>query len=134
MTNSNRTKGRNVSKRILSIGQCTFDAGSIADMIRTNFRAEVSDASSAREALERLQQDHFDLVLINRVLDADGSSGLDIVKQIKSNAATLDTPVMIVSNHEDAQQAAVAAGAEWGFGKAALNARATIAVLERFLG
>jgi two-component system chemotaxis response regulator CheY len=108
-------------KRVLSIGQCFADHGSIARTLQRHFGAEVVGADGAAEALDRLRRESFDLVLVNRRLDADGSSGVDIVKQIKAGEQLRQLPVMLVSNYEDAQNDAVAAGALPGFGKAALG-------------
>ena len=76
----------------------------------------------------------YDLILINRLMDADGSPGMDILSTLKSDSATKDVPVMIVSNYADAQDAAVAAGAVKGFGKSALNADSTKEALAKYLG
>jgi hypothetical protein len=43
-------------------------------------------------------------------------------------------PVMLVSNFEDAQQQAIKAGAERGFGKGALTAASTEELLKTHLG
>ena len=74
-----------------------------------------------RRRLAALHQQPFDLVLVNRVLDADGSAGLDVVEQIKTDTNLRELPVMLVSNYEDAQRQAVEKGALPGFGKATLG-------------
>jgi CheY-like chemotaxis protein len=108
-------------KRILSVGQCMADHGSISGTLRRLFAAEVVPADSAAEALAELQKHSFDLVLVNRVLDSDGSSGLEVIRQLKTDDRAKDVPVMLVSNYEDAQHQAVQAGALPGFGKSALG-------------
>ena len=45
-----------------------------------------------------LRAGEFDLVLVNRVLDADGSSGLDLIRAIKADPDLANVPVMLVSN------------------------------------
>jgi len=62
-----------------------------------------------------------DLPILNHVLDADHSPGLEVIRQIKATPANAKTPIMMVSNFENAQQEAVALGAVPGFGKAALS-------------
>ena len=109
------------SPRVLSIGQCFADHSAIARTLQRHFAAEVVGADSPTEALECLRQQHFDLVLVNRILDADHSSGLEVIGQLKSADATQQLPVMLVSNYDDAQQQAVDAGALPGFGKSALG-------------
>src|SRR4051812_11463028 len=103
-------------KRVLSVGQCSADHGSISRTLRAAFGAEVVSAHSAGEAVEQVSQEKFALVLVNRVLDADGSSGLELVRRLAA-----EVPVMLVSNYADAQAEAVAAGAVPGFGKASLG-------------
>jgi hypothetical protein len=73
-------------------------------------------------------------VLINRVLDADGTSGMDILKSIRLNEAWDTLPVMLVSNYPEWQQSAIAAGALPGFGKAELNRAETREKLAAVLG
>jgi two-component system chemotaxis response regulator CheY len=108
-------------KRVLSIGQCGADHGAIAHTLQRHFAAEVVAAEDGLDAWPRLKGESFDLVLVNRLLDADGSSGLEIIKDLKSDEALRGLPVMLVSNLEDAQEDAIQAGAEKGFGKAALG-------------
>ena len=50
-------------------------------------------------------------------LDEDYSDGIEILKQIKADPATAEVPVMLVTNYDEHQQAAVAEGALYGFGK-----------------
>ena len=58
---------------------------------------------------------------------------MDVLNSLKSQPATADTPTMVISNFEDAQTAAVEAGAVPGFGKAALNSGETTTVLAKYL-
>ena len=122
------------ARRILSIGQCTADQGAIARALQQTFLAEVVPASTADEALLLLGQELFALVLVNRILDADGSEGLDVIRRIKADEKLASVPVMLVSNHEEVQTQAVKAGAVAGFGKAALRQPQTLARLKPFLG
>lgn len=108
-------------KRVLSVGQCGPDHGSITRFFKQHFDVEILTADLPADTQRQLTDHAVDLVLINRKLDADYSDGMDILRAIKSNPATAEIPVMIVSNFEDAQHAAVAAGAIHGIGKAELN-------------
>jgi two-component system chemotaxis response regulator CheY len=121
-------------KRVLSVGQCGADHGGISRTLRQAFGAEVVAAHSAAEALQQLQHGEYALVLVNRVLDWDGSSGVDVVRAVKQHEALRQVPVMLVSNYEDAQEEAVAAGAEPGFGKAALGRPEMLGRVRPFLG
>ena len=120
-------------KRVLSVGQCMADHGGISRTLLQAFGAEVVPADSIDEALTRLRLNEFALVLVNRVFDADGSSGLDLIKKIKADAAPGSVPVMLVSNHADAQAQAVAAGAAPGFGKSALGRPVMLECVKPFL-
>jgi CheY-like chemotaxis protein len=120
-------------KRILSVGQCAADHGSIARAVVRHFDAQVVPVDTSDEALNRLRDEAFDLVLVNRVFDADGDSGVKLVQQIKAEEPIRQVPVMLVSNYDDAQREAVQAGAVHGFGKAALGDPQTIDRLKTYL-
>src|SRR5262249_19532861 len=110
--------------RVLSVGQCMADHGSISHLLG-DLGAEAVAAHSAAEAVERLRQGPFALVLVNRVFDADGGSGLDLIRALKADEQLRAVPVMLVSNYPDAQAEAEAAGAATGFGKAGLHSAQT---------
>jgi two-component system chemotaxis response regulator CheY len=112
-------------KRVLSIGQCGPDHYSISWILRQHFSAEVVPARNAAEAFALLKKGPFDLILVNRILDADHSSGLELIKQLKTTAAE-QAPIMLVSNLPAAQQQATAHGAIPGFGKDELTDDALI--------
>jgi two-component system chemotaxis response regulator CheY len=69
------------------------------------------------DTLEQLKGGRFDLVLVNRKLDADYSDGIEIIRQIKADREIAEVPVMLVTNYLEHQDAAIAAGAMPGFGK-----------------
>ncbi len=120
-------------KRVLSIGQCGADHGAIARTLHRQFAADVVPAEDWDDALPHLRHEPFDLVLVNRLLDVNGSAGLEIIKKLKANEELRRLPVMLVSNLDDAQEEAIQAGAEKGFGKASLGQPATLERLRRFL-
>jgi two-component system chemotaxis response regulator CheY len=121
------------TKRVLSVGQCAMDGGSILRMLSSTFGVEVKAADTARQALALLETEQFSLVLVNRVFDADGGSGQELIRAIKAAPATRAVPVMLVSNFPEAQDEAVASGAIPGFGKAALNQPETAERLKALL-
>jgi len=104
-------------KRVLSIGQCGPDHYSISWVLRQHFSADVVPARNALEAFDLLKKGPYDLILVNRILDADHSSGLELIKKLKTTPSAEQTPVMLVSNLAPAQQQATALGAVPGFGK-----------------
>ena len=73
-------------------------------------------------------------MLINRVLDADQTYGLEIIKQVKADQKLAATAVMLVSNYDDSQSEAVRVGALPGFGKASLGQPAMLARVRQILG
>jgi CheY-like chemotaxis protein len=122
-----------MSKRVLDVGNCGFDHGSLARMVENEFGAKAIAAHDAEEALRKARSGEYALVVVNRVLDSDGSSGLDIIESLKSDPATKDLPVMMITNYPDHQAKAVAAGAEAGFGKSTLHEPTTRERLAKYL-
>jgi len=110
--------------KILDVGQCGFDGPRMARLWREALEAEVERADTGDEAAELLASQDYDLVLVNRVLAADRSSGLDVIERLR--ARNVHVPIMLVSDLPEAQDAAVALGAVRGFGKAHLGERSTL--------
>lgn len=108
--------------RILSVGQCGFDHGSLTRFADQQLGADLVASDTAEAALGRLRGGSgYDLVLVNRVGDRDGAPGIDLVRAIKADEALAPLPVMLISNFEWAQQEAIGAGALPGFGKSDLG-------------
>ena len=120
------------SPRVLSIGQCGFDSASIERVFEQDFSADVESVDTGRDALGRLQAAKYDLILVNRRLDGDGSSGVALLEQLHTQAP--DVPMMLVSDKPDAQTEAVAKGALPGFGKSALRHPETTQRIRAALG
>jgi CheY-like chemotaxis protein len=110
-------KSNMMSKRVLSVGQCSPDHATIGRYLTKNFNCEIAKADDAAEALAQLKSGQFDLVLVNRKLDIDYSDGIEVIRQIKSDPSIADVPVMLVTNYPEHQDAAIAVGAVRGFGK-----------------
>ena len=118
---------------MLDVGQCGADHSSIQMRIAAHFDAVVDRARSVEDALRAMRQRRYDLVLVNRVIFADGGDGLELIRQVRQDPALADVPMMLVSNYPEAQAEAVAAGARPGFGKAGLHQKATTERLAEFL-
>jgi len=114
-------------KRVLSVGQCWMDHGSISCVLTKHFGAEVVGADTKEEAIHEAQSGEFALVLVNRLLDRDGTPGLEIIRAFQRDDNLKNVPIMLVSNFADAQREAVACGALPGFGKSSLHAPETLA-------
>ena len=112
-----------MKRKVLDVGQCNADNYRINELLQKHFDAQVDRSHSLDEAIEAAANTAYDLILINRLLDADGSAGMDVLTSLKSNPASADIPVMIVSNYQDAQDQAVqrCGGRFWksrlGFGR-----------------
>jgi two-component system chemotaxis response regulator CheY len=106
-----------MSKRVLNVGQCGPDHATIHSYLTRHFDCEVQRADGLDDTLAHLSNGRFDLVLVNRKLDADYSDGIELIRVIKSDPTTADVSVMLVTNYPEHQDAAVACGALRGFGK-----------------
>ncbi len=73
-------------------------------------------------------------MLVNRLLDADGSDGLEVIRAMQADPALRSIPVMLVTNYPEYQGQAMAAGAVPGFGKAALHQGETSPAAGQILG
>jgi len=122
-----------MSKSVLNVGQCAFDQAGISRFLRQHFDVVVEPADYLDDAMESLRGGQFDLVLVDRQLDSDGSDGMALVESIKADSETSGVPVMLVSNYADAHDRAVKAGAEIGFGKTEYGDAAVIERLAKFL-
>lgn len=120
-------------KQVLDVGNCGPDHAAISASLMKHYAVEVFQADEAASALAVLRREKIDLVLVNRKLDVDYSDGTEVIKQIKAIPELAKIPIMLVTNHDEYQQAAVALGASYGFGKLALNDPNTHERLAKFL-
>lgn len=122
-----------MTRRILSVGQCVPDHGAISRFLSAHFDVQIGTADTAAETLDLLRKQRYDLVLINRKLDADYSDGVEILRLIKADPQLAATPVMLVTNFAEHQQNAVHLGAVYGFGKNDLGRSDVVARLQPYL-
>ena len=121
------------AKRVLNVGQCSYDHGNISNALQSNFGVEVVGAETTDEALILLRREAFDLVLVNRIFDLDGTEGIKLIRTLRSEPELQPTPVMLVSNFPEAQAEAVGLGAAPGFGKASVGKPEMLERVEPFL-
>ena len=121
-------------KNVLEVGNCDADHTAIVKMLQVHFDARVMRTHGMDDTLRELNDGAFDLVLVNRIADRDATEGLEIIRRITGDAALAAVPVMMITNFEEHQSAAVSAGAKRGFGKAQLDEPATAELLSRYLG
>ncbi len=121
-------------KTVVDCGNCGPDYGSIRQMIQSNFDAIVLQTHGLEDTLELLAERDVDLITVNRKLDRDYSDGIEVIRQLKADPRGKDVPVMLVTNYEEHQQAAIEIGATRGFGKLSVKAPDTVKLLAPFIG
>jgi CheY-like chemotaxis protein len=122
-----------MTKTVLDVGNCDPDHSSLSKMLSTHYDVHVLRSNELKDTLEIVSKEKVDLILINRKLDIDYTDGLDILRYLKQNETWKTIPAMIVTNYPEAQQEAVAEGAEYGFGKLQYKESATHDRLSKFL-
>jgi CheY-like chemotaxis protein len=134
-TTATKRRKRESGMLVLSVGQCGFDDSRIGEVVRKELGAGMDRAGSADEAKKKVGEKKYDLVLVNRVFDWGGDSGVKFIGAMKqAGDATPPPPMMLVSNYEEAQAEAVAAGAIAGFGKSALGSVEVGEMLRKAVG
>jgi len=121
-------------KRVLDVGNCSPDHAAIRDAIRSNFDALVDRADTAEEAVQMLAEQEYHLVLVNRIFDRNGGSGLELIALVRSDPRFGTIPVMLISNYDNYQRQAQELGAVPGFGKLAIESAGTLEKLLQYLG
>ncbi|HBN76287.1 MAG TPA: hypothetical protein DD473_10805 [Planctomycetaceae bacterium] len=123
-----------MNKKVLSVGQCVPDDGALKNYLTTHFNVEFTRSPNKEDALAKIRTQPFDLITVNRKLDEDYSDGMEVIKSIQSDPDINTTPVMLVTNYPESQDEAVAAGAEYGFGKLEYNKPEVLERLKKYLG
>lgn len=123
--------------KILSTGQCNFDHAKISHAFKKAFDVKIERAHTGQDTFDYLNQNHKeqpDVILINRIIDRDGSEGVELIKKIRNNSEYDNISLILVSDLEPAQQAAQNAGAISGFGKSDLSREKLRNVLKQVPG
>ena len=109
-----------MSKRILLVGHCGVDGPRMQREIGSFMRgADVLRINSDSD-LDKAVGGGADLLLINREpLGFEPRLGPDLIRELQERHP--DAKLMLVSDHDDAQQEASKAGALPGFGKSDLG-------------
>lgn len=119
--------------KVLDVGNCDPDHSGITALLRANFEATVDRAHGFIDAMEAVRREQYDLVTINRLMDRDGSLGIEIIKAINADPELAATKVMMITNFAEHQELAQQAGAVLGFGKSALRDASTVELLSEHL-
>jgi two-component SAPR family response regulator len=120
-------------KTVLDIGNCDADHGFIKGMLESNFQAQLIRAHRLEDTMKSLEDNEVDLIMINRLLDADGSEGMEVFRKLKASDYA-SVPAMLITNFKEHQEAATAEGAVPGFGKSSLYSPETIETVGNALG
>lgn len=120
-------------QHVLDVGNCDPDFLAIQRFLTSNFQCTVDQADRWEDARRKLVEKEYALVLVNRKLDCDYSDGIEVIKALKADPEFGSVPVMLVTNYEEHQAEAVAAGAEMGFGKKELTFPLTVERVGKFL-
>jgi two-component system, chemotaxis family, chemotaxis protein CheY len=118
--------------RVVLVGHCGADSGMLRSAVQRALpECEVTHVDRAKD-LEN-KADGSSLLLVNRVLPGGlgESSGIDLIRRLQERDAPHRPAAMLISNYEDAQRQAEAAGALPGFGKAELGQPETVEKLRR---
>ena len=113
-----------MEKTVLDVGQCGVDGPRLETFLSRGLHCRVDSADTIDDAIDKLTSQHYDLCLVNRKLAFEGSSGVDLIAAAKD--AGVATPIMLVSDREDAQEEATELGALPGFGKSQLDDPQTV--------
>ncbi len=112
--------------RVLDVGNCDPDHGMIRRMLERHFEVEIDRVMFVDEAIEAMRRTNYTLVLVNRLIFADSSPGIELLHRAKVDRSLAGIPIMLVSNFPEAHLASIAAGGIQGFGKASATSRQTV--------
>ena len=119
--------------RVALVGHCGMDSHMLSDTVRQAMGPEIqlTTAHSTQELEGELSAGA--LLLINRQLDGRfaTSNGVELISSLM--ALTEPPVLMLISNYPEAQNQAMKAGAQRGFGKSQLGTPQTTALLRQTL-
>lgn len=126
-----------MKKVAIDVGQCNPDHAAIRTVLQS-LGLTVLRAHDGVDARTCIRENSVVLVLVNRILDRDKTSGLDLIKELvaerEKRADANPTHIMLISNYREFQREAVLMGAVEGFGKDMLGAESTRNLLATLIG
>jgi len=99
----------NHSARILVIDDDP-DIGIMIKMMLEYKGYFVSVALRADQAEEMMEEENFDLIIMDMLLS--GTNGIDLCDDLKKNPKTAALPVIMISEHPNAKEICIKAGAD----------------------
>jgi DNA-binding NarL/FixJ family response regulator len=122
-----------MAKKVALIGHCGPDSSYLRMAVMAADRGAQITMADDDESLKQLLDQGVDLLLFNRVLDYGfiDQEGVSLIRKLRPRYPNVK--MMLVSNYPDAQAAAIAAGAEAGFGKREVGTERVKALLREAL-
>src|ERR1700722_9593584 len=107
--------------KVLLVGHCGPDSTYLRMAVKSAIEGVALTAADDNAGLDQALKQGVDLILFNRELDYgfEPATGVEMIRVLKQKYPQVR--MMLVSNHADAQAAALAAGALPGFGKRAIG-------------
>ncbi len=118
---------------VVSAGSCSPDNAALARVVQKLTQVDWIAVESGAELKQLLVDKSPDLIFVNRVFDATGEDGIEIIEEF-AKASNESPHMMLISNFDWAQTKARAAGALAGFGKSQLFDTATRLLIKNALG
>ena len=119
--------------KVMSVGQCPPDHASIKNFIESVFDAEIIRIDSTDQAIDELNKNDYNLVLVNRKLDIDYTDGTILIEKMQSDEKMKSIPVMLITNFPEYMEEAIKMGSVPGFGKTEVGSGKAIANVEKFV-
>lgn len=123
-----------MAKTVVLVGHCGPDSSFLRSAVRKADPAATVVVAGGMDELQPQLDAGADLILFNRVLDYgyDEEEGVALIAKLRKKYPL--TRMMLVSNFEEAQSAAVQAGALPGFGKREIGSERVTQLLRQALG
>jgi len=120
-------------KNVLDVGNCGFDHQNLQRVLSEHWEVELKRTTTLNEAIRELDSCSYDLVVVNRILEGDGASGMDLVKHVVQNPTPKGLPIVLLTNYPEVQEEALREGASASFGKRDLRSEEVRLALDSFL-
>jgi two-component system, chemotaxis family, chemotaxis protein CheY len=116
-------------KKIALVGHCGPDSGFLRRTVKSAIPDVTLLAADDDKELQSVLETGVDLLLFNRELGYgfEPDNGVEMIRTLRPKYPTLR--MMLVSNHADAQAAALKAGAFPGFGKRQIGSSQVLQIL-----
>ena len=109
-------------KSVIIAGNCGPDLNALERLVRGLGISKIVVADSIKEVHKIVKRQVVSLLLINRIFDVTGESGLNLIAGLPDD---IRGRCMLISNFTDAQKSAIDFGALHGFGKNKLERQET---------